>query len=138
MESVHAARLMALIKVQGKQQSAVYAAKWVAPGNVQNSAKWVAPGNVQNAAKCRVRSPAGANRHSNQAAMPRRKAAVAQCQSRAMHRAHFMGAQGNHPHQWYMDKIAQIGWLQPEICDGEKQIHTALKLVPAAVAAAVR
>lgn len=49
-----------------------------------------------------------------------------------------MGAQGTHPHQWDMDKIAQISWLQPEICDGEKQIHTALKLVPAAVAAAVR
>ena len=41
---------MALIKVQGKQRSAVYAAKWVAAGNVQNAAKWVSPGNVQNAA----------------------------------------------------------------------------------------
>ena len=49
-----------------------------------------------------------------------------------------MGAQGTHTRHWDMDKIAQICWLQPEICDGEKQIHTALKLVPAAVAAAVR
>lgn len=49
-----------------------------------------------------------------------------------------MEAQGTHIRHWDTDKIAQICWLQPEICDGEKQIHTALKLVPAAVAAAVR
>lgn len=70
--------------------------------------------------------------------MPRRKEGVAKCQSRAVRRAYFMEAQGTHIRHWDTDKIAQICWLQPEICDGEKQIHTALKLVPAAVAAAVR